>query len=299
MSLTRKKIALIRSFLSLGHYSNYIWGIFGNLKLSFVKYVEYLLLQHERWDQMNVTLVIKSNLVFICIALQFVGLLGTPAQGQNPRFDVGSNLIVVGDSFTNGSTEWSRRVNQGPEFSIDTFSDGGRRINQIDELFGDQYQPDTYDAVVIAAGVNDVIANRSAIDIQSSLESIIEQTNGEQIILTSIAPFRGLPDSWTQARQTVADAVDAWVFAAAAASDRISVFDIRAILDTDNNQVIDAAVSSGDGLHPSICPFGDECGSEVIADAFVSQFSVAAVPELGCTTALFSMGILLLGRRRR
>ena len=255
-------------------------------------------MQHERWDQMNVTLVIKSNLVFICIALQFVGLLGTTAQGQNPRFDVGSNLIVVGDSFTNGSTEWSRRVNQGPEFSIDTFSDGGRRINQIDELFGDQYQPDTYDAVVIAAGVNDVIANRSAIDIQSSLESIIGQTNGEQIILTSIAPFEG-SSSWTQARQTVADEVDAWVFAAAAASDLISVFDILAILDTNNDQVIDAAVSIGDGLHPSICPFGDECGSEVIADAFISQFSVAAVPEPGCTTALFSMGILLLGRRRR
>ena len=93
--------------------------------------------------------------------------------------------------------------------------------------------------------------------------------------------------------------MDAWFFAAAAASDLISVFDIRAILDTNNDQVIDAAVSIGDGLHPSICPFGDECGSEVIADAFISQFSVAAVPEPACTTALFSMGILLLGRRRR
>ncbi len=216
---------------------------------------------------------------FICVLLQsillqsVVLLLGT-AQGQDVRFDVGSNVMLVGDSFTDGSTEWARRVTLSSEFSLDFFSEGGRSIRSMALLFGDQYQANTYEAVVIAGGINDVIGNRNAIQIQESIESIIAQTNGEHIILTTIAPFQGNANIWTAARQNVANEVDAWITTTAAASTNISVFDIRSILDVDNDQVIDPGVNSGDGLHPGMCPLSSQCGSSVIADAFIDQFSI-------------------------
>ena len=214
------------------------------------------------------------------LAVVFVLLVATPCRSQvatNATFAIDTNFMLVGDSFTNdGDLDWAGKVNAAPEFDMTFFSQSGRRLEQIDALFSDQYTPDTYDAVVIAAGVNDVVANRSFAQIQASIDSIISQTNGEHIVLTTIPPFRGV-STWTAARQATADEIDAWIISLATSNPNISVFDIRSILDLNNDLIIDDEFGNGDGLHPRNCPLGQECGQSHVADQFIAQFSAIGV----------------------
>ena len=203
--------------------------------------------------------------------------------GQNVTFDPGSRFMLVGDSFTNdGTADWAGKVDAAPEFDLQFFSVAGRRLDQMDTNFDADYATATasgpLDAVVIAGGVNDLSANRTAAQLRSSVESMISRTNGEHIILTTIAPFRDrIPAFWNQVRQDVADQHDAWVRQMATTNPNISVFDIRAILDLNDDQVPDAEFVSADNFHPQSCPLGLSCGMSHIADTFVAQFATASI----------------------
>ena len=180
--------------------------------------------------------------------------------------------MLVGDSFTNDTTfDWAGKVDYSPEFDVDYFSVPGRTLATMADLFGEQYVEGMYDGIVIAGGVNDAVGGRTAEQMQASVESIISETDGERIILTTIAPFRGV-STWTQTRQDNADQFDAWVFSKAAADPNISVFDICSLLDLDGDQIIDDEFGNGDGLHPRNCPAFADCGQEVVASSFISQF---------------------------
>ena len=215
----------------------------------------------------------KTAKIFFPFQLVFLAI-AVSASAQSVRLEADSNIMLVGDSFTNGSTEWARRVDLSLEYSLDFFSAGGRTLSTMACLFPSQYQVDTYDAVVIAGGVNDVLFDRNLSQIQASINSIISQTNGEPIILTTIPPFRGRADLWTASRQEVADQVDDWVSSLAENSSNISVFDIRKVLDVNDDQIIDAESSSSDMFHPGICDLDQVCGSSIIADAFINKFFI-------------------------
>ena len=205
------------------------------------------------------------------------------AIGQNVTFDVNSRFMLVGDSFTNdGNADWAGKVDDLPSFDVEYFSVAGASLSKMNLNFSSNYASATasgkLDAVVIAGGVNDLSANRSAEQLRALVESMISKTNGEHIILTTIAPFRGrIPLFWNQDRQDTANEHDAWVRQMAADEPNISVFDIRAVLDRNNDQFPDAEFVSSDQFHPSNCPFGDECGMSHIADSFISQFRTPIV----------------------
>jgi len=178
--------------------------------------------------------------------------------GQNVTFDPGSRFMLVGDSFTNdGTADWAGKVDAAPEFDLQFFSVAGRRLDQMDTNFDADY---------------------ATAQLRSSVESMISRTNGEHIILTTIAPFRDrIPAFWNQVRQDVADQHDAWVRQMATTNPNISVFDIRAILDLNDDQVPDAEFVSADNFHPQSCPLGLSCGMSHIADTFVAQFATASI----------------------
>lgn len=243
--------------------------------------------------------------LFLCILSSLVH-----AQGTSVRFDATDKFFLVGDSFTNGGeSEWSGIVNATGEFTgIDIFSAGGRNLAQMASAFNSNYNSrNNYSAIVVAGGVNDIPDDRTAAQMQASAESIINGArNSEHIILTTVAPFKGVLNRtdparrfWTEARQDVADQYDAWVKTAASSSENISVFDIRVILDTDNDGAIDTNLARGgdDYLHPSNCVFGETCGSSVMADAFIRQFSVPEPASLALLAILYTA--FGLGRRQR
>ena len=206
------------------------------------------------------------------------------AQDQSFRFAPGSNLMLLGDSFTNDfGFDWAVKVRDSPDFDFDMqyFSQSGRTLATMDQLFLSQYSPNLFDAVVVAGGVNDVVQNRTFSQMQGSATSIIGKTNGEHIILTTIAPFRGRPSIWSQNRQDTADEYDNWVRSQATTNPNISVFDIRHVLDQNNDQIIDAEFASADNFHPQNCAPGLECGMSHIADQFIAQFSEASALVLG------------------
>jgi len=199
-------------------------------------------------------------------------LISSPCMGQE-FLRPSSRIMLVGDSFANDFGDWASRVNRTPELTVDFFAAGGRTVGGMAVLFPSQYQENTYEAVVIAGGVNDLLgAGRSSEQIQASINSIISQTNGEHIILTTIPPFRGRDDLWTPARQEVADQVSQWVLDLAETSPNISVFDIRNVLDPDGDQIISLEAASGDLFHPSTCGLSEECGASIIAEAFTDEF---------------------------
>jgi len=172
--------------------------------------------------------------------------------GQNVTFDPGSRFMLVGDSFTNdGTADWAGKVDAAPEFDLQFFSVAGRRLDQMDTNFDADYATATasgpLDAVVIAGGVNDLSANRTTAQLRN------------------------------QVRQDVADQHDAWVRQMATTNPNISVFDIRAILDRNNDQIPDAEFVSADNFHPQSCPLGLSCGMSHIADTFVAQFATASI----------------------
>lgn len=220
--------------------------------------------------------------------------------------------MLVGDSFTNaGDREWAGKVDASGEFAgVNIFSTAGHNLAQIGNTFNNNYNGrlDIYSAIVIAGGVNDIVDDRTVAQMQASVQAMIDRTaHDEHIILTTVAPFKGVlmrPDPtrrfWTQARQDVADDYDAWARSIASSSGNISLFDLRAITDTNNDGVIDPEFTSSndqDFLHPQNCDLGQTCGSSMIADAFVSQFSV--VPEPSSVTLLAIAGAAANCIRRR
>ena len=223
------------------------------------------------------------NICCLCVVTFFCMVAGnvSVAQNLNPRFGTGDNIMLVGDSFSNdGITEWAGKVDRNADFSLDFFSAGGRSIRRMDELFSSQYTPDTFDAVVIAGGINDITGLRATpSEILDSIESIIAQTNGEHIILTTLPPFAG-NSAWTPTLQARADEVDRLVTNLAMNSPSVSLFDIRSVLDTDNDQVIDPELASSDNFHPRGCPLSAVCGQSVIADNFINQFEEVILGDL-------------------
>lgn len=232
---------------------------------------------------------------------------------QNAQFSDDANFFLVGDSFTNGSTEWAARIRaSSTPFELNFFSAGGRSLSQISEAFMDNYRPDTYDAVVIAGGVNDVAGVSSSLMVSenadlrddivngfsATVKGIIERTNGEHVILTTIPPFRG-GSFWTLERQQIADQYDTWVRGFVADQPNVSLFDIGTVLDSDGDQIIDPQHASNDNFHPQACGFGEECGASFIADSFITQFQVTSVPEPSTIVFLSAIFVAALGKRRR
>ena len=223
-------------------------------------------------------LVVAVNLAIMCFHSPVLGQLTldpSNSESQVPRFGAGDHILLVGDSFTNDrNSDWAGKVRSEADFRLTFFSAAGRSVYLMNRLFADQYTPDTYDAVVIAGGVNDISGRRnSASQIQASIQGIIDQTNGEHIILTTIPPSAGRVGIWNSTMQATADELDAWVINKAASSDSVSLFDIRSILDVNDDQIIDPEFASPDNFHPQSCSLGRECGMSVIADRFISQFT--------------------------
>jgi hypothetical protein len=206
------------------------------------------------------------------IFILLITCLPSTCFSQAVQFPEDAKFFLVGDSFTNdGNADWAGKVDDLPPFEMDYFSMSGRNLAGMQLAFNANYVEGQYDAVVIAGGVNDVSGNRTALEMILSLTLMIAQTNGEHIILTTVAPFGGRPNFWSQGRQDIVDEYDDFVRQLAANSDKISLFDLRSLLDTDDDEAIDPDLSN-DGLHPQNCAFGEECGMSMLADAFITQF---------------------------
>lgn len=249
----------------------------------------------------------------IALLVLFLSAFGSQVFGQivEPRFDSSDRFILVGDSFTNGGDrEWAGKVDASDEFlGVDIFATAGHNLNQIRSTFVNNYDVENdYTAIVIAGGVNDIANDRTAAAMRANVEAIIAAAEGdEHIIITTVAPSRGVllrsdPSRrfWNVDRQAVADEYDAWVRGLAGNSPNVSVFDLRAFLDADNDQDLDDeffSASADDFLHPQNCDLGETCGSSLIADAFVSQF--AAIPEPSSGFLLVILSSCALFKRRR
>ena len=116
----------------------------------------------------------------------------------------------------------------------------------------DVLSKDNVKYVVIWGGVNSVRADVSAASIESELQAMYTAAHnkGIKVVAVNIAPFKNfnIAPIWTTTRQTVLDAVNAWI--AGSAADVDYKIDVYTLLQG-ASQALNATYDGGDHLHLS------------------------------------------------
>ena len=221
------------------------------------------------------------------------------------RFTDGSRFMLLGDSFSNdGNADWAGKVRDLPPLDMVYFSASGRRLDQMALMLENDLetalQGGEVEAIVIAGGINNFANNRYIVpELKSYINSMVSNVGDRHIILTTIPPFKGRGAFWTESRQQQADEYDLWIRSLPESSERFSIFDIGALLDQNDDNIIDPEFASSDMFHPQACIFGETCGMSLIADSFIQQFSASAVPEPSSATIVLVPLVFAVCRRRR
>lgn len=105
--------------------------------------------------------------------------------------------------------------------------------------------------VVILGGVNDVLGGVAAATIEANLQAMYTaaQAVGATVVAVTITPCKANA-LWSAGKQTVLDAVNAWILNTATDVDvRIDAYSVME--NTPGDDLLKAAYDSGDGLHPN------------------------------------------------
>lgn len=165
-------------------------------------------------------------------------------------------IAALGDSLTNvvsgGASYYPYHLKTclGKYAPVIAAGVGGNTTADMDTRYATDITPLGAAQVAVLGGVNDLIADRTANAIQTSLASIYAKAvaDGAIPVLVTILPW-GNQASWTSGREAVRVAVNAWIISRGYpfANVETAMGDL-----TDPSQPkLKAAYDSGDGLHPN------------------------------------------------
>lgn len=211
-----------------------------------------------------------------------------PPEPTGPVCFTGTDrFLMVGDSFINADDEWAALVRDTGVFGdVEIVATAGwPLVNNIRNAALSNYAPNDHEVVVVAGGVNDIADGRSAAEMQTATQAIVDDVRqgGGHIIILTVTPIRqvqnrvgGNASFFTEDREDIAEEYDAWARELADSANDVSLFDLRAILDPDGdgNADLDLIRGNPDLLHP------DNVGSQVIADTFIEQFATFALGDV-------------------
>jgi len=187
---------------------------------------------------------------------------------------VKSPVYSMGDSLTfAGKYEAQLISNLGSDWESVNVGVGGETTAQMRARFSrDVLQSFDCEYVVILGGINDIIADRSAADIQTDLQAMYTAAAAAfptiKVVACTITPFKGNA-YWTSGRQTVLDAVNSWIMATATGVN-YKVDSYTALEDPSAPDYLLAAYASADLLHLSNAGYV-ELGDTIHAGATWTQ----------------------------
>lgn len=144
------------------------------------------------------------------------------------------------------------------------------RINDLPDLLALNVTPNAADPYicVIAQGSNDfIVGNQTSADTLVHLQSHLDWCTDRGMVAVTITtiPF-GNAAEWTQAKQDQIDIYNPAVRSLVAGNPDYYLVDYNDILDTDDDNAIDAGFDVGDGVHPN------QAGYTAIGTAFDAIF---------------------------
>lgn len=162
------------------------------------------------------------------------------------------SIVIIGDSLVAGS-EGHDYLPTIMDCAVVDAGIGGDRLDEMDTRFAADVVALSPSAVFIQGGVNDAIQDRTFAQMQTSLLSIVAKAVAANIniVIGNISVWEGYT-VWSEARQTVADAFNAWLITYASSND-YPLLDIYSLLeDPANPRALNPIYDSSDGLHPNI-----------------------------------------------
>lgn len=197
----------------------------------------------------------KNALIFLTLSLALNACSGDTKIVEETVIEVSTDkIMIVGDSFEYWSRgNWPTMVDAKIKQNIINFSQGGRTLIQMEERFVSDYltiepAPKT---VMIAGGINDIGRGNSLESMQLATTMMIDALPIDTcVVLFDIPPFSSA-SYWTQEKQDKADNYTDWTNSMTETDRCISVFSYRAVLDRNNDSIIDVEYDNGDGLHPN------------------------------------------------
>jgi lysophospholipase L1-like esterase len=179
-------------------------------------------------------------------------------------------VYCFGDSLTFGAGSGDMNMTHklqdhlGELWNINQAGISGNTTTQmIARLDADVLDYNNAEYVTVWAGINDVHDDDSAADIQTNLQTIYSAISdaGAKVIAIYMTPFK-TSSGWTADRQTVVDAVNAWI--TASATDVDYIIDAYTLLENVAD-TLDAAYDAGDHIHL------DQDGYFAVADEVFSN----------------------------
>jgi lysophospholipase L1-like esterase len=179
-----------------------------------------------------------------------------------------SQVSCVGDSLTYASAYTTHLQSHLPTtvWKVNNLGVSGETTTQIGTRFRTQIiDPGDGYCVVLWAGINDVIADESAVDIETRLQALYTdaQNSGLVVVAVTITPFK-THGAWTAGRQTVVDTVNTWILNTAT-NVNVTVDAYSLLEDPGAGDTLLATYDSGDHLHLSTA------GYQAVADLVYSE----------------------------
>jgi lysophospholipase L1-like esterase len=166
-----------------------------------------------------------------------------------------TQVYTIGDSMSNNTYQSRLRTRLGADWNVVAKGIGGNTVAQMLARFAGDVVTVDAEYVVIFGGINSVLGNVSAVNIQADLQAMYSaaKANGSTVVAVTIAPFGGHV-SWTAPRQTVVDTVNAWILATATDVD-FAIDAYTALEDPATPDTLLPAYNSGDSLHLSVAGY--------------------------------------------
>ena len=191
------------------------------------------------------------------------------AMGADRDVNKNSNILIFGDSFGNDATDWPQVFTKYPDRVYYNNSVSGSSIQQAIDTFASQAELTVYKdhlgtvypempsyverpgSIVLARGINDLILGKNLEQMQQVIISFVDLcSNMEHVVMFDIPPWKANA-SWTQPREDIRTAYNAWLPDYCATDSRLSLFKISEVLADTDPLYLKAAYDSGDGIHPN------------------------------------------------